>query len=186
MQIFVWIFAPKILVYKRPKLSNQYIFFTFSGNKEITTRPNSQVFHGNSYSQPYRFGGRVGLFGHYLRSLKIILLLTSIKLDASRKKFNQKVVDQILRGICDLASGIEAVERKYVKKGQRLLFCGPDLLQLAAKCIDLQHAFDALLQGMIHNSVIASEGSSHGLILYSSLDGAKTLFSRKYHVTDAT
>ena len=107
-------------------------------------------------------------------------------MDASRKKFNQKVVDQILRGICDLASGIEAVERKYVKKGQRLLFCGPDLLQLAAKCIDLQHAFDALLQGMIHNSVIASEGSSHGLILYSSLDGAKTLFSRKYHVTDAT
>ena len=91
-----------------------------------------------------------------MRSLKIILLLTSIKLDASRKKFNQKVVDQILRGICDLASGIEAVERKYVKKGQRLLFCGPDLLQLAAKCIDLQHAFDALLQGIIHNSVIAS------------------------------
>ena len=58
------------------------------------------------------------------------------------------MVDQILRGICDLASGIEAVERKYVKKGQRLLFCGPDLLQLGAKCLDLQHAFDALLQGM--------------------------------------
>ena len=111
------------------------------------TRTNSQVFHGNSHSQPYRFGGRVGLFGHYLRSLKIILLLTSIKLDARRKKFNQKAVDQILRGICDLASGIEAVERKYVKKGQRLLFCGPDLLQLGAKCLDLQHAFDVLLQG---------------------------------------
>ena len=111
------------------------------------TRTNSQVFHGNSHSQPYRFGGRVGLFGHYLRSLKIILLLTSIKLDANRKKFNQKAVDQILRGICDLASGIEAVERKYVKKGQRLLFCGPDLLQLGAKCLDLQHAFDVLLQG---------------------------------------
>ena len=129
----------------------QIVKSIFLGNKEITTRPNSQVFHGNSYSQPYRFGGRVGLFGHYLRSLKIILLLTSIKLDASRKKFNQKVVDQILRGICDLASGIEAVERKYVKKGQRLLFCGPDLLQLGVKCLDLQHAFDALLQGRIHN-----------------------------------
>lgn len=146
---------------KNPTFSNlsgieQEVRIITSRNKEITTRPNSQVFHGNSYSQPYRFGGRVGLFGHYLRSLKIILLLTSIKLDASRKKFNQKVVDQILRGICDLASGIEAVERKYVKKGQRLLFCGPDLLQLAAKCIDLQHAFDALLQGAEENCGVSA------------------------------
>ena len=120
-------------------------------NKQFTTASNN-LFQGSSFSQPYRFGGRVGLFGHYLRSLKIILLLTCIKLDASNSAKNHssqhpnqhKVVDQILKGICDLASSIEAVERKYVKKGQRLLFCGPDLISLGSRCIDLQRAFDAL------------------------------------------
>ena len=130
-----------IFVIKRPTFSSSGAGMT----KQYTTNT-SKVFnnHGNWSSQPYRFGGRVGLFGHYLRSLKIILLLTSIKLDATCKKSSQKLVDQILRGICDLASGIEAVERKYVKKGQRLLFCGPDLISLGSKCIDLQRAFDAL------------------------------------------
>ena len=126
-------------------------------NKQFTTASSHFSHHsGSSYSQPYRFGGRVGLFGHYLRSLKIILLLTCIKLDAEKTKngsrnpnsSNQqsqhKVVDHILKGICDLASSIEAVERKYVKKGQRLLFCGPDLISLGSRCIDLQRAFDAL------------------------------------------
>ena len=48
---------------------------------------------------------------------------------------------------------IEAVERKYVKKGQRLLFCGPDLISLGSRCIDLQRAFDALhgtVQGKLY------------------------------------
>lgn len=112
-----------------------------SQNNQFTTNP-TNVYHANQISQPYRFGGKVGLFGHYLRSLKIILLLTCIKLDASLK--GEKKVDQILKGICDLASGIEAVERKYVKKGQRLLFCGPDLLSLGGKCLDLQRSFDNL------------------------------------------
>ena len=40
----------------------------------------NQVFMHGSCNQPYRYGGRVGLFGHYLRSLRIILLLTCIKL----------------------------------------------------------------------------------------------------------
>jgi hypothetical protein len=80
-------------------------------NKQYTTASNNLFCHGNSQSQPYRFGGRVGLFGHYLRSLKIILLLTCIKLDATITKNNSansqhKVVDQILKGICDLASSI--------------------------------------------------------------------------------
>ena len=48
----------------------------------------------STYNQPYRYGGRVGLFGHYLRSLKIILLLTSLKLDNamvhSELKFQKK------------------------------------------------------------------------------------------------
>ena len=76
-------------------------------NKQYTTASNN-LFHGNSQSQPYRFGGRVGLFGHYLRSLKIILLLTCIKLDATTKNSSSqhKVVDQLLKGICDLASSI--------------------------------------------------------------------------------
>ena len=125
-------------------------------NKQFTTASSNFSHHsGSSYSQPYRFGGRVGLFGHYLRSLKIILLLTCIKLDATTKNGSRnpnssnqqsqhKVVDHILKGICDLASSIEAVERKYVKKGQRLLFCGPDLISLGSRCIDLQRAFDAL------------------------------------------
>ena len=127
-------------------------------NKQFTTASSHFSHHsGSSYSQPYRFGGRVGLFGHYLRSLKIILLLTCIKLDATTKngssnsnpnssnqQSQHKVVDHILKGICDLASSIEAVERKYVKKGQRLLFCGPDLISLGSRCIDLQRAFDAL------------------------------------------
>lgn len=126
------------------------LLFSGAGMTKQYTTNTSKVFnnsHGSSSnwsSQPYRFGGRVGLFGHYLRSLKIILLLTSIKLDANCKKSSQKLVEQILKGICDLASGIEAVERKYVKKGQRLLFCGPDLISLGSKCIDLQRAFEGL------------------------------------------
>ena len=75
-------------------------------NKQFTTASNN-LFHGNALAQPYRFGGRVGLFGHYLRSLKIILLLTCIKLDADKPKNgnpnssthqHHKVVDHILKG----------------------------------------------------------------------------------------
>lgn len=110
--------------------------------QNVTTK--SLQASNSSFSQPYRFGGRVGLFGHYLRSLKIILLLTCIKLDAMSCWKKTPNIEQILKGICDLASGIEAVERKYVKKGQRLLFCGPDLISLGSKCVELQLAFDAL------------------------------------------
>lgn len=123
-----------------------------NGKDGHVTQHKSALFQpaGSAFSQPYRFGGRVGLFGHYLRSLKIILLLTSIKLDslALKPKSGSYSIEHILKGICDLASGIEAVERKYVKKGQRLLFCGPDLISLGSRCIDLQRAFDSL-QGNI-------------------------------------
>lgn len=114
-----------------------------TGSKQYTT--NSTNVFSSAVTQPYRFGGRVGLFGHYLRSLKIILLLACIKLDAAVTTGGRfKVVDSILKGICELASSIEAVERLYVKKGQRLLFCGPDLMALGPKCAELQLAFDAL------------------------------------------
>ena len=99
-----------------------YFFFqeviVMTENKQFTTASSNFSHHsGSSYSQPYRFGGRVGLFGHYLRSLKIILLLTCIKLDATTKNGSRnpnssnqqsqhKVVDHILKGICDLASSI--------------------------------------------------------------------------------
>ncbi len=105
-----------------------------------------------STSQPYRFGGRVGLFGHYLRSLKIILLLTAIKLDAAstastnKKKTTSKeaTVYVILKLICDLATSIEATERKYAKEGQRLLFCGPEVTALRPKCDEIQTLFDSI------------------------------------------
>ena len=104
--------------------------------------PPSSSFSGSSVSQPYRFGGRVGLFGHYLRSLSIILLLTCIKLDTA-PPYPKNSVNNLLKSICHLASSLEAVERKYVKRGQRLLFCGPDLCALGALCLNLQRDFDA-------------------------------------------
>lgn len=105
----------------------------------------NQVFMHGSCNQPYRYGGRVGLFGHYLRSLRIILLLTCIKLDAvlpNRRKRCSK--EHLLKSICELATNLEGVERRYVKKGQRLLFCGPDLMALVPKCTEIRAAFDAL------------------------------------------
>ena len=84
-----------------------------------------QVFMHGSCNQPYRYGGRVGLFGHYLRSLRIILLLTCIKLDAVLPKRRKRCSkEHLLKSICELATNLEGVERRYVKKGQRLLFCG--------------------------------------------------------------
>ena len=98
--------------------------------------------HSNSiYNQPYRYGGRVGLFGHYLRSLKIILLLTCLKLDAMLLFYGSK--EHLLKSICELAADLDSIERRYVKKGQRLLFCGPDLMSLVSKCAEIRVAFDA-------------------------------------------
>lgn len=122
----------------------------------------STLFTSATATQPYRFGGRVGLFGHYLRALKIILLLTCIKLDASTtmpsggkkpSKRNNKATEHLLKLICELASNIEAVERLYVKKGQRLLFCGPEIMDLGPKCTEIQLAFDSI-KGNFKNTFI--------------------------------
>ena len=52
--------------------------------------------------------------------------------------------EHLLKSICELATNLEGVERRYVKKGQRLLFCGPDLMALVPKCTEIRAAFDAL------------------------------------------
>ena len=108
----------------------------------MLSHSNSFLINGSStYNQPYRYGGRVGLFGHYLRSLKIILLLTSLKLDTM--VYNPKKEEHLLKSICELAADIDGIESRYVKKGQRLLFCGPDLMALVSKCAEIRVAFDA-------------------------------------------
>ena len=110
---------------------------------------NNNGLSSSTYNQPYRYGGRVGLFGHYLRSLKIILLLTCLKLDAmvystcSNSSSNGSKVEHLLKSICELAADLDGIERRYVKKGQRLLFCGPDLMSLVSKCTEIRVAFDA-------------------------------------------
>ena len=105
---------------------------------------NSFFINGSTYNQPYRYGGRIGLFGHYLRSLKIILLLTCLKLEAMvYNPKNSSKEEHLLKSICELAADIDGIERRYVKKGQRLLFCGPDLMALVSKCAEIRVAFDA-------------------------------------------
>ena len=123
--------------------------------------PSNQTFMtGNGPSattnQPYRYGGRVGLFGHYLRSLKIILLLTCIKLDGLHYPKRRNIKEKILKSICELASCLEGVERKYVKKGQRLLFCGPDLTALVPKCEEIRSAFETLQGKFVNKTYIAA------------------------------
>ena len=49
----------------------------------------------------------------------------------------------MLKSICELAADLDGIERRYVKKGQRLLFCGPDLMSLVSKCTEIRVAFDA-------------------------------------------
>ena len=128
-----------------------FLFFTVTGSTKQNTVAatnqiqSNQVFLHGSCNQPYRYGGRVGLFGHYLRSLRIILLLTCIKLDAVLPKRRKRCSkEHLLKSICELATNLEGVERRYVKKGQRLLFCGPDLMALVPKCTEIRAAFDAL------------------------------------------
>ena len=52
-------------------------------------------------------------------------------------------MEHLLKSICELAADIDGIERRYVKKGQRLLFCGPDLMALVSKCAEIRVAFDA-------------------------------------------
>ena len=61
----------------------------------------------------------------------------------SNSSSNGSKVEHLLKSICELAADLDGIERRYVKKGQRLLFCGPDLMSLVSKCAEIRVAFDA-------------------------------------------
>ena len=61
----------------------------------------------------------------------------------SNSSSNGSKVEHLLKSICELAADLDGIERRYVKKGQRLLFCGPDLMSLVSKCTEIRVAFDA-------------------------------------------
>ena len=61
----------------------------------------------------------------------------------STSSSNDSKVEHLLKSICELAADLDGIERRYVKKGQRLLFCGPDLMSLVSKCAEIRVAFDA-------------------------------------------
>ena len=89
----------------------------------------------------------------------------------SNSSSNGSKVEHLLKSICELAADLDGIERRYVKKGQRLLFCGPDLMSLVSKCAEIRVAFDAfhgefMVYFDIYISIFSSgEESNFGLVV---------------------